>query len=34
MVEVIAAMLGDADESAGATALRDVDQEAMARFVR
>jgi hypothetical protein len=30
MVEVIAAMLGDADEFAGAAALRNVDQEAMA----
>jgi hypothetical protein len=34
MVEVIAAMLGDADESTGAAAHRDVDQEAMAGFVR
>jgi hypothetical protein len=34
MVEVIAAMLGDADEFAGAAALRNVDQEAMAGFVR
>jgi hypothetical protein len=34
MIEVVAAVLGDADESTGAAALRDVDQKAMAGFVR